>query len=586
MAETWKPILASRDTPEFPHNKWQSREHLFLVLSLHGVAAQDFDAQRSQLAKENLKADLSDQRLRTYRKLYERLGVIRRKDGLLHLTKLGFKLQQFLNEDFPSQNLFKDIKALAVNTLIKYQPDNPTESHMGSTPIQILPIQTLWKMMRALDNKIHIEEWLRVVTKLESINDISNAISRIHNGRNSLDYNDPNADFTGHFGNSSITDEQQDARFASHMSLCGWGGLIIEPRSDSGYRCLSSDVIPIVDSALNQKNKPSVFATEDEWFDHYTSEQNTISFTTLSDEIYQHLEKHKNIILYGPPGTGKSFVVEDNILPRFKQGSVENSLIVSFHPSYGYENFVEGLRPVAVPGGGINFEIKSGILLEVFELCKKCDKFCLFIDEINRGNVAEIFGEFLVSIEKSKREKTKVKLSLSGTEYEVPSNLYIIGAMNTADRSLVKLDSAFRRRFFFHRMDPNYGELQAYFDAHKSHKGIVNGIELALFLKSLNQNVSIIIGRDFQIGQSDFFSIENFFDLNEIFLNKILPLLDEYCHGDLSLLADLLNESEDAGYILFAPETSPSGGLAPETVSLKQVEFRALPEEFYKKIIS
>jgi hypothetical protein len=184
-----------------------------------------------------------------------------------------------------------------------------------------------------------------------------------------------------------------------------------------------------------------------------------------------------NQILYGPPGTGKTYntvslavdILEGKssdwaTMKQSFDGYIENGRIVftTFHQSMSYEDFVEGIKP-EVKNGQIVYSVKPGIFKSLCEKAaqgeNKNNAYVLIIDEINRGNVSQIFGELITLLEDGKRlgndEELKVKMPYSQTEFGVPNNLYIIGTMNTADRSVEALDSALRRRFCFKEMMPN-----------------------------------------------------------------------------------------------------------------------------------
>lgn len=161
----------------------------------------------------------------------------------------------------------------------------------------------------------------------------------------------------------------------------------------------------------------------------------------------------------------------------------------------------------------------------------------LIIDEINRGNVSQIFGEMITLIEESKRlgnpEELQVTLPYSKKKFGVPSNLYIIGTMNTADRSVEALDTALRRRFSFEEMLPNLEVL---------HDKIIEGIELKNLLSTINKRVEILLDRDHTIGHSYFINIETAEDLRNTFKNSIIPLLQEYFYGDYEKIGMILGE--------------------------------------------
>ena len=157
----------------------------------------------------------------------------------------------------------------------------------------------------------------------------------------------------------------------------------------------------------------------------------------------------------------------------------------------------------------------------------------LIIDEINRGNVSAIFGELITLLEEDKRkgnpEHTEVKLPYSGKEFSVPNNVYIIGTMNTADRSVEALDTALRRRFSFVEMQPNPEILSE-----------VENVDLSKLLETINKRIEVLIDKDHQIGHSYFIGIQNIVDLQRTFKDKIIPLLEEYFYGDFGKIGLVL----------------------------------------------
>jgi Cdc6-like AAA superfamily ATPase len=207
---------------------------------------------------------------------------------------------------------------------------------------------------------------------------------------------------------------------------------------------------------------------------------------------------------------------------------------VTFHQSYSYEDFIEGIKP-ELNETDVAYKIEEGVFLK---LCNRArndrnNKYAIFIDEINRGNISSIFGELITLIEDDKREgassEIKATLPYSQKSFSVPSNLYIIGTMNTADRSVEALDTALRRRFSFIELNPDPQQL-----SHPIYA--CSGIDLSKLLTDINARIEKLLDKDYCIGHSYFMSIKDknnpLSEIRKIFQNRILPLLQEYFYGD------------------------------------------------------
>lgn len=281
----------------------------------------------------------------------------------------------------------------------------------------------------------------------------------------------------------------------------------------------------------------------------------------LVGRIQDVLTRKSQLILYGPPGTGKTYWAERaahelaalwnfgnplSLLPeterRIVTSHAEDSYvrICSFHPGYGYEDFIEGYRP-SVSGTSLQFQLQDGIFKRLCERAGRDERhrYYLIIDEINRGDIPRIFGELLTLLEKPKRGSS-LTLPLSGASFSVPPNLLVIGTMNTADRSIALLDAALRRRFGFIELMPDTEVLGA---------TVIGGIAIGPWLTALNQLIVQHVGRDgrhLQVGHSYFLNqgrpITELRQLARVVHEDLLPLLEEYCYDDWTRLEQILGK--------------------------------------------
>jgi len=273
-----------------------------------------------------------------------------------------------------------------------------------------------------------------------------------------------------------------------------------------------------------QRGEPLIFSKDENavW---------TVDSEMLEEQLPELVEKLKAL---------KDFKPENREIKRFEY--------VTFHQSYSYEDFVEGIKPVMSEsedvGETLAYEVKSGIFKNMVKQASDDPDhdYALLIDEINRGNVASIFGELIALIEDDKRKgaqnELKARLPYSREEFVVPLNLYIIGAMNTADRSVEALDTALRRRFTFVAVTPQPELILQPENL---------DVDLKKLLTTINARIEKLLDKDHSIGHSYFVELgrnnDPFDELRKVFATKVLPLLEEYFYGDPAKIGMVLGDA-------------------------------------------
>ena len=570
----------ARDTTEFPKVAVSidasMRDHLKAFTLMDGVGWTDYDAMNDASG-----SNMTDSRLRTYRKMYEKFGLLYHKDDKLMLSRLGHQMAALESSlDAKKNEVLNQLRITAANILSRYQLRNPADNDPLPSTCDVLPAIVFWKSMRSLDNKLHPEEVNRVLLRVMQMDELDDAIETIKTSREELGgkyIGVTDSDLETALGRSVHTDQVQ-ARIAPWFSFLGWGGLIIQQAVDeAGFRNLVSEAIPMIDEIL--ENPPVYYeaADESDWLEYYIGKDTEASAPTQEElkkaddpEVKKPLPVRAprgkqlwdlNQILYGAPGTGKTFssaeyasaIVEKRTvneaastdaeregLMRKYQGYVDAGYITftTFHQSYGYEDFIQGIKP-DTEKGTICFNKTDGVFKKIADRAMEDNEhnYVIIVDEINRGNISKIFGELITLIEADKRwgEVNQISVTLPmGDVFAVPNNLYIIGTMNSADKSISLVDTALRRRFAFVEMPPM--------------ESVVKDATLRDIMHKLNSYLNHELrSSDLLIGHA-YFVGKNMDDLEPIMNNSIIPLLYEYFYDDESKVRKALECLDGTDY--------------------------------------
>lgn len=248
----------------------------------------------------------------------------------------------------------------------------------------------------------------------------------------------------------------------------------------------------------------------------------------------------------------------DFVSRHMQNGTVEKRYdFVTFHQSFTYEDFVEGIRPSVDPVTKLlNYDPQPGVFKRICEKARanRAKRYALFIDEINRGNISEIFGELISLVEPDKREgqycELEAVLPYSKTSFTVPNNLDIIGTMNSADKSIATIDMALRRRFEFVGFPCDYDVLEESIRLEGLDPHNIDGIDVVRLLKVINKRIELLLDTDHVVGHAYFMKVRTGEDIIAVLTKKLIPLLEEHFFDDLQKIQMILNDIDETGELV------------------------------------
>ncbi|MFL9950136.1 AAA family ATPase [Paraburkholderia agricolaris] len=524
--------------------------------------------------KEDVVRDASGvmvSRPRRWHKMFERMGLLYQDvHGNTQLTELGAILRAA--KDNASRDFRRRLAASAITVLKKYQLQNPADTSGADTypsGTDLHPYWAMWKAAVELGGRLHWDELNRELMWVLRHGDLDAAIARIRQARTEPGYDPAEGGAVTRLGHraydqTETTDDRdpsgqvRDQKTTPWFKRAGFGEILLVPggRGGNGYWSIHPDVVDLLEEEVQQAPPPfETFNSEADWFEYFGRVDQPVQTMQAvpphgqQAPYYDLLLERKNVVFYGPPGTGKTFAALDIADAWERTNGAGTVFKVTFHPSYGYEDFVLGFKPSASESS--KFVLTPGILLVAAEraesLSAEGKAVLLLIDEINRGDVARIFGELITYIEAEKRGIGCFLAQRPAQEFVVPENLFFLGTMNTADKSISLIDVALRRRFAF----VDFPADATVFEHIESWASSVAGIPLRAVLEHLNGRLALEgVEADRNVGHAllriDAAAPSPLRALRQRFQFDIVPLVAEYCYLDRNRLQNVLGGLVDS----------------------------------------
>jgi hypothetical protein len=499
-------------------------------------------------------------RARRWAKFFANMGLMYRDGQISYLTDWGRYVSEMPERE--KRDFRQEMADMALQVLSRYQLKNPADDPESRYPsdCDVHPYWCIWKAADELDGRIHWDEVNRELMHVLKMKDLAPAIENLRQARQRPGYDPVTGGTVDHPLGPRCFDEKDppagrtaDGQVRDHyltplLRKAGFGGLLlVSPGSSGGgYWTIPDDIRPSLHQAVTIAPEFKLFADTNDWFAYYGSipeisdTEDSIENLDLpeTDAVWLEVKSLTDagslaLLFQGPPGTSKTWYAR-RIAVKLA-GKKERVKYVQFHPSFGYDDFIEGYVPTSTISNAPSmalFQIVPKVFLSFCDIARAHpqETFVLVIDEINRGDVARIFGELLTFVERDYRGQ-RFTLSYSGRDTSIPKNVILLATMNPYDRSITELDDAMERRFDRISLEPNVNILAFALKNNGLDGATLEG--LLKFFKRANELTP------HGLGHALFLNIRNETDIVRVWNHSIHFLLQKSFRFDLDKYQEL-----------------------------------------------